>query len=178
MTSDSVATADADISTPTAGLLVPRVPEVYLPLKQCIEILGASLKPRSAQAILEHCLQGLAQKVRPLIGFLEMLHLAQQQQPLFPALCLPQSCPVPTATKQCLLHSWSLCTAVKMCLLHSWAVSTASLMCMITFLCCVSTASQKRLLHLICVWCSNDVSAAFLICVCCSKAVSVCKDIL
>lgn len=46
-----------------AGLLVPRVPEVYLPLKQCIEILGASLKPRSAQAILDHCLQGLAQKV-------------------------------------------------------------------------------------------------------------------
>lgn len=46
-----------------SGLLVPRVPEIYLPLKQCIEILGAGLKPRSAQAILDHCLQGLAQKV-------------------------------------------------------------------------------------------------------------------
>lgn len=45
------------------GLLVPKVPEIYLPLKQCIEILGAGLKPRSAQAILDHCLQGLAQKV-------------------------------------------------------------------------------------------------------------------
>lgn len=46
-----------------SGLLVPRVPEVFLPLQQCIEILGASLQPRSAQAILEQCLQGITQKV-------------------------------------------------------------------------------------------------------------------
>ncbi|KAL0054091.1 hypothetical protein WJX82_003615 [Trebouxia sp. C0006] len=44
------------------GLLVPRVPEVFLPLKQCIEILGANLQPRSAQAILDQCLQGIRQK--------------------------------------------------------------------------------------------------------------------
>ncbi|KAL0033072.1 hypothetical protein WJX79_001234 [Trebouxia sp. C0005] len=44
------------------GLLVPRVPEVFLPLKQCIEILGANLQPRSAQAILDQCLQGIMQK--------------------------------------------------------------------------------------------------------------------
>lgn len=53
-------TSEHDLAS---GLLVPRVPEIYLPLKQCIEILGAGLKPRSAQAILDHCLQGLAQKV-------------------------------------------------------------------------------------------------------------------
>ena len=41
------------------------MPEVFLPLKQCIEILGASLQPRSAQAILEQCLQGITQKVLP-----------------------------------------------------------------------------------------------------------------
>lgn len=41
------------------------MPEVFLPLKQCIEILGASLQPRSAQAILEQCLQGITQKVPP-----------------------------------------------------------------------------------------------------------------
>lgn len=46
-----------------SGLLVPRVPEVFLPLKQCIEILGANLQPRSAQAILDQCLQGIRQKV-------------------------------------------------------------------------------------------------------------------
>ena len=38
---------------------------MFLPLKQCIEILGASLQPRSAQAILEQCLQGITQKVPP-----------------------------------------------------------------------------------------------------------------
>ena len=46
-----------------AGLLVPRVPEVFLPLKQCIEILGADLQPKAAQAIVEQCLQGITQKV-------------------------------------------------------------------------------------------------------------------
>jgi len=36
---------------------------VFLPLKQCIEILGANLQARSAQAILDQCLQGITQKV-------------------------------------------------------------------------------------------------------------------
>ena len=36
---------------------------MFLPLKQCIEILGANLQPRSAQAILDQCLQGIMQKV-------------------------------------------------------------------------------------------------------------------
>ena len=39
------------------------MPEVFLPLKQCIEILGANLQPRGAQAILDQCLQGIMQKV-------------------------------------------------------------------------------------------------------------------
>ena len=57
--------ADCHVSwlTVTTGLLTPRVPEVFLPLKQCIEILGAGLQPKNAQAILERCLQGIAQKV-------------------------------------------------------------------------------------------------------------------
>lgn len=59
----------ARLSQHHVGLLVPRVPEVFLPLKQCIEILGANLQPRSAKAILDQCLQGITQKVVMLSWF-------------------------------------------------------------------------------------------------------------
>ena len=59
------------------GLLAPRVPEVFLPLKQSIEILGASLQPKSAQAILDQCLQGITQKVTASLDLRQLCsHLA------------------------------------------------------------------------------------------------------
>ena len=48
----------------SAGSLSPTVPEVFLPIRQCVEIIGSGLQPDVASGIIKQCLKGMQHKVR------------------------------------------------------------------------------------------------------------------